>query len=71
MSDETSKCNDHTDKFRLEISGRMPNAAKNSTFVYVSKIENILFDRADMAAGVSRNSDDYFFRKEAVPVEMQ
>ena len=71
MSDGTWKCGDHTYKYRLEISGRMPNAVKDSTFVYLSNIEEIPFERAYMAAGVSSNSEDYFSPEEAVLVEMQ
>lgn len=33
-------------KYRLEISGRMGGAVKNSTFVYLSNIEEISFDQA-------------------------
>ena len=71
MSDGTWKCGDHTYKYRLEISGRMPNAAIDSTFVYLSNIEEIPFERAYMAAGVSSNSNDYFSPEEAVLVEMR
>lgn len=71
LSDGTWKCGDHTYKYRLEISGRMPNAAKDSTFVYLSNIEEIPFERAYMAAGVSSNTDDYFSPEEAVLVEIQ
>ena len=39
-------CNDHVYKYRLEISGRMPNAAKDSTFVYLSNTEEISFEQA-------------------------
>ena len=70
MNDGTWMCDDVVYKNRLEISGRMPNAAKDSTFVYLSNIENISFERAYMAAGVSSNSDDYFSPTEAVLVEM-
>ena len=71
MSDGTWKCNDRTYKYRLEISGKIPNAAKDSMFVYLSNIEEIPFERAYMAAGLSSNSEDYFFPEEAVLVEMQ
>ena len=71
MRDGTWKCGDHTYTYRLEISGRMPNAAKDSTFVYLSNIESISFERAYMAAGVSSNSADYFSPEEAVLVEMR
>lgn len=71
MRDGTWKCGDHTYRYRLEISGRMPNAAKDSTFVYLSNIESISFEQAYKAAGVSSNSEDYFSPEEAVLVEMQ
>ena len=57
-------------KYRLEIKGRMPNAADDSTFVYLSNIEEISFDKAYKAAGVSSSSEDYFSQEEAVLVEM-
>ena len=70
MSDGTWMCNDHLYKYRLEISGRMPNAAVDTSFVYLSNIEEITFEQAYMAAGVSSNSNDYFSPEKAVLVEM-
>ncbi len=71
MSNGTWMCNDYTYKYRLEISGRMPNAAKDSTFVYLSNIEDISFDKAYTAAGISSNTEDYFSPDDAVLVEME
>ncbi|MBQ9413506.1 MAG: immunogenic protein [Clostridia bacterium] len=71
MSDGTWMCDGYTYQYRLEIHGRMPNAAVDSTFVYLSNIEDIPFERAYMAAGLSSNTDDYFAPKDAVLVEMQ
>ncbi len=71
MNDGTWMCDGYTYKYRLEISGRMPNAAKDSTFVYLSNIEEISFTRAYMAAGLSSNTADYFSPEEAVPVEIR
>ena len=48
----------------------MPNAAVDSSFVYLSNIEEITFDQAYRAAGVSSNSNDYYSPEEAVLVEM-
>ena len=70
MSDGTWMCDGYVYKYRLEISGRMPSAAKDSTFVYLSNIKEIPFERACMAAGLSSNTNDYFSLEEAVPVEM-
>ncbi|MBQ6607229.1 MAG: immunogenic protein [Firmicutes bacterium] len=70
MSDGSWMCDGLPYKYRLEISGRMPNAAVDSTFVYLSNIEEISFEQAYLAAGVSSSSDDYFSQEEAVLVEM-
>ena len=68
MSDGTWQCDGHSYKYRLEISGRMPNAVKDSTFVYLSNIEDIPFERAYMAAGLSSNTEDYYPDEEAMMV---
>ena len=70
MTDGTWMCDDHPYKYRLEISGRMPDAAADSSFVYLSNIAEISFDRAYKAAGISSSSDDYFPPETAVLVEM-
>ena len=71
MSNGTWMCDKHTYKYRLEISGRMPSAAEDSTFVYLSNVEEISFERAYMAAGLSSSTNDYFSPEEAVLVEMK
>ncbi len=71
MSDGTWATDTHSYQYRLEISGRMNNAVKDSTFVYLSNIESITFDRAWKAAGLSSNMDDYFSAEEAVLVELR
>ena len=71
MSNGTWMCDKHTYKYRLEISGRMPSAAEDSTFVYLSTVEEISFERAYMAAGLSSSTNDYFSPEEAVLVEMK
>ena len=68
MSDGTWQCNGYTYKYRLEIHGRMPNADKDSTIVYLSNIEDISFERAYMAI-LSSNTEDFFPDEEAVMVE--
>lgn len=71
MSDGTWKTDKHVYKYRLEITGRMNNAAKDSTFIYLSNIEDISFDQAWKAAGLSSNMDDYFDEKDAVLVAIK
>ena len=70
MTDGTWMCDDRTYQHRIEISGRMPNAEADSSFVYLSNIGEITFDQAYKAAGISSNSDDYFSPEKAVLVEM-
>lgn len=70
LSDGTWKTKDKIYQYRLEISGRMGNAVKDSTFVYLSNLKEITFDRAWKAAGFSSNKEDYFLSDEAVLVEM-
>ena len=70
MNDGTWMCDEYIYRYRLEISGRMTNAAKDSTFTLLSNIEEISFEQAYKAAGISSNSEDYFSPEEAVLVEM-
>lgn len=71
MNDGTWKTDTNTYKYRLEITGRMGGAVKDSTFVYLSNIEDISFEREYMAAGLSSNMNDYFDPSEAVLVAMK
>ena len=70
MTDGTWTCDGRVYQYRLEIKGRMPNAAADSFFVYLSNIPEITFDQAYKAAGISSSSDDYFPPEKAVLVEM-
>ncbi len=71
MSDGTWKCDEYCYKYRLELNGTMPNAAVDTTFVYLSNSEDITFEQAWKAAGFSSNSNDYFPPEEAVLVEIK
>ena len=55
---------------RLEITGRLPGATADSTYVYLSNIDEIPFQKATMASGLSSNTNDYFSPDEAVLVEL-
>ena len=70
MSDGTWQFDGYTYMYRLEISGRQPSAVKDTTYVYLSNIENISFQKAMMASGISSNTEDYFAIEEAVLVEI-
>lgn len=66
MSDGTWKTDDCTYQYRLEITGRMGNAAKDTTFVFLSNRKDITFDQAWKASGLSSNMNDYFKEEDAV-----
>lgn len=65
MSDGTWRTDTHTYKYRLEITGRMNGAAKDSIFVFLSNLEDITFEQAWKASGLSSNTADYFEEEEA------
>ncbi len=71
MSDGTWKTDDYTYQYRLEITGRMGGTEKDSTFVFLSNIQNITFEQAWKAAGFSSNMDDYFREEDARFVAMR
>lgn len=71
MSDGTWKTDDYTYKCRLEITGRMNNAVKDSTFIFLSNTKNITFDQAWKASGLSSNMDDYFSEEDTKLVAMK
>ncbi len=71
MSDGTWKTDDYTYQYRLEITGRMGSASKDSTFVFLSNIKDITFERAWKAAGFSSNMNDYFNAEDAKFVAMK
>ncbi len=70
MTDGTWLCNNISYKYRLEITGKLNHAACNTTFVYLSNLENITFEQAWKASGLSSNLNDYFSPEDAVLIEI-
>jgi hypothetical protein len=70
MSDGTWKLGEYTYEYRLEISGKMPNSDRDITYVYLSNVKDITFQRAMMASGLSSHTADYFAVEDAVLVEL-
>ena len=70
LSDGSFRCEGYSYRYRLEITGRLNNAVKDTTFVYLSNLEEISFERAWKAAGLSSDSNDYFSPEKAVLVDM-
>ena len=71
MSDGTWKTDDYTYQYRLEVTGRMKNADKDSTFVFLSNTKDITFKQAWKASGFSSDMDDYFEEEDAKFVAMK
>lgn len=69
MSDGTWQCNGNSYKYKLEVTDRMPNAVMDSTYVYLSNIEDIPFERAHKAAGFSSSTADYFSVEDAIFID--
>lgn len=53
---------------RLEITGRLGGAAKNTTYLVLANRKDITFDEAWRASGLSGDTADYFDPKDAVIV---
>ena len=69
-TDGTYQYNGYIYKYRLVITGRMPNAKVDTTYVYLSNMEDISFERAMWASGLSSSLEAYFSPEEAVLVEI-
>lgn len=65
MSDGTWKTDDYTYRYKLMVTGRLHNAVRDTTYTILSNIEDITFDQAWKASGLSSNLNDYFKAEEA------
>lgn len=63
MSDGTWKTDNYKYQYRLEITGRMNNAVKDSTYVFLSNKKDITFEQAWKASGLSSDMNDYYLKK--------
>ena len=68
MDDGLWVANNNAYLYRLEITGRMHDAAKNSTYIVLSNTKDITFDQVAKAAGYSSNTADYFDPQDAIIV---
>lgn len=71
MSDGTWKTDEHTYRYRLILTGRLNHAVCDTTYTILSNTENITFDQAWKASGLSSNLDDYFKTEDAVIVAVK
>ena len=67
-NDGTWVCENYVYKYRLEISGRLNNAEKNTTYIVLSNSKDITFEQTWKASGLSSLMSDYFNPKDAVIV---
>lgn len=70
LSDGTWKVKElpYTYKYKLELTGRLHNAVKDSTYIILSNRNDITFEQAWKASGLSSNTEDYFDAKDAIIV---
>ena len=66
MNDGTWRTDDYAYTYRLVITGRLNNAEKDITYTILSNIENISFEQAWKASGLSSYRGDYFNPEDAV-----
>lgn len=71
MSDGTWQADGRTYRHRLVLTGRLRNAVRDTTYTLLSNIEEISFEQAWKASGLSSNTDDYFAPEDAVFVAIQ
>ena len=71
LSDGTWKTDDCAYQYRLVVTGRLHNAVKDTTYTILSNIEEITFDQAWKASGLSSSTEDYFAGEDAVFVAIQ
>ncbi len=70
MSSGTWKTDEHEYKYRLILEGRMPNAARDSTFVVLSNRNDISFEQAYKSL-ISSSTNDFFDAEQTVIVAMK
>ena len=69
MADGTWRTDDYSYLYKLELTGRMHNAAKDSTFICLSNLEEVSFSKVAWSM-LSSNMEDRLDRKEVVVVEL-
>ena len=69
MADGTWRTDDYSYLYKLELTGRMHNAVKDSTFICLSNSEDVSFSKVAWSM-LSSNTEDRLDRKEVVIVEL-
>lgn len=71
MSDGTFEANGRSYKYKLEISGTLNNAVKESSYIVLSNIEKLTFEQVWKASGLSSITSDYFKPEDAIIVAIK
>ena len=71
MSDGTWQADGRIYQQRLVVTGRLRNAVRDTTYIILSNVGDIPFERTWKASGLSSNMDDYFTAEEALFVAFQ
>lgn len=66
VDDETGEVETLSYLYRIVLHDRMPNAEVDSNYIILSNRDNITFEQAFMASGLSSKLSDYFTKDEAV-----
>ncbi len=69
MKDGTWKCDNIIYRYRLELSGRMPNAEKDSCFIVLTDDKNLSFETVSKSL-YSSSMEDINTMKGSIIVEM-
>ena len=70
MSDGTWKTDKYSYKYRLVITGKNETAVKDTTYVFLSNLEEISFEQANRSV-LSSSSSDFFNEEDAILVEIK
>ena len=70
MSDGTWKTDKYSYKYRLVITGKDETAVKDTTYVFLSNLEEISFEQANRSV-LSSGSSDFFNEEDAILVEIK
>lgn len=70
MSDGTWKTDKNSYKYRLLITGKDETAVKETTYVFLSNLEEISFEQASRSV-LSSDSSEFFSEEDAVLVEIK
>jgi hypothetical protein len=70
LSNHSWRTDEGTYKYKLELSGELPNTNSRANFIVLANKEEIAFEEALAASGLSSSTQEYFKPEEAVIVAL-